>query len=168
MTETRDAVGSAQQTRRRALVVPREHGAWGLLLVPLFTGVATGFASAHRVWPLFVFTMAALSLFWLRTPVESLIGTGSLTAHTSGERWTPLGASLFLSSFIERLFDRADVARSKSTVAASRSGNSTCICGPRSSSEARSGDANGGPVGGCNWPHLHCSGCLLHRYRTAR
>jgi hypothetical protein len=98
MTETRDAVGSAQQTRRRALVVPREHGAWGLLLVPLFTGVATGFASAHRVWPLFVFTMAALSLFWLRTPVESLIGTGSLTAHTSGERWTALGASFFLAA----------------------------------------------------------------------
>jgi hypothetical protein len=95
MIETSDAVRAAQQTRRRALVFPREHGAWGLLLVPLSTGVAAGFASTHRVWPLLLFTTAALSVFCLRTPIESLIGTGSLTAHTSGERWTALGASAF-------------------------------------------------------------------------
>jgi hypothetical protein len=28
MTETSDAVRAAQQTRTRALIVPREHGAW--------------------------------------------------------------------------------------------------------------------------------------------
>jgi hypothetical protein len=67
MTETSDAVRAAQHTRRRALIVPREHGAWGLLLVPLFTGVVAGFASEHRIWPLLLFTVAALSLFWLRT-----------------------------------------------------------------------------------------------------
>src|SRR5208282_4366782 len=79
MTENREAVSAAQRARRRALIIPREHGAWGLLLVPLFTGVAAGFAASHRAWPLLVFTMATLSLFWLRTPLESLIGTGSLT-----------------------------------------------------------------------------------------
>jgi hypothetical protein len=98
MNETSDAVRAAQQTRRRALVVPREHGAWGLLLVPLFTGVVAGFASEHRIWPLLTFTMAALSLFWLRTPVESLVGTGPLTANTEGERWTALVASVFLTA----------------------------------------------------------------------
>ena len=36
------------QARMRALIVPREHGAWGLLLVPLFTGVVAGIASEHR------------------------------------------------------------------------------------------------------------------------
>jgi len=41
MNSTSDAV-RAQQTRTRALIVPREHGAWGLLLVPLFTGVVQG------------------------------------------------------------------------------------------------------------------------------
>jgi len=97
MTETSD-VGAAQQTRRRALVFPREHGAWGLLLVPLFTGVVAGWASEHRIWPLLMFTMAALSLFWLRTPVESLIGTSSLTANTEGERWTALVTSVFLAA----------------------------------------------------------------------
>jgi YwiC-like protein len=98
MNETSAGVCAAQQTRRRALIVPREHGAWGLLLVPLFTGVVAGFASGHRIWPLLVFTMAALSLFWLRTPVESLIGTGSLKANTEGERWTALVASVFLAA----------------------------------------------------------------------
>jgi hypothetical protein len=99
MTENGEAESAAQRTRRRALIIPREHGAWGLLLVPLFTGVAAGFASAHRAWPLLVFTLATLSLFWLRTPLESLTGTGSLTAHTSGERWTALIASVSLGTF---------------------------------------------------------------------
>jgi hypothetical protein len=98
MNETSDAVRAAQRTRTRALVVPREHGAWGLLLVPLFTGVVAGYASEHRIWPLLMFTVAALSLFWLRTPVESLIGTGSLTANTARERRTALIASILLAA----------------------------------------------------------------------
>ncbi len=98
MTETSDAFRTAQQTRKRALIVPREHGAWGLLLVPLFTGVVAGFASEHRIWPLLLFTVAALSLFWLRTPVESLIGGGSLTAETDEERRTALIASVLLAT----------------------------------------------------------------------
>ena len=98
MNETSDAVRAAQQTRTRALIVPREHGAWGLLLVPLFTGVVAGFASEHRIWPLLMFTVAALSLFWLRTPVESLIGTSSLAANTERERRTALSASILLAA----------------------------------------------------------------------
>jgi len=98
MTETSDAVRATQPTRTRALIVPREHGAWGLLLVPLFTGVVAGFAPEHRIWPLLMFTVAALSLFWLRTPVESLIGTGSLTANTDGERRTALIPSILLAA----------------------------------------------------------------------
>jgi hypothetical protein len=45
-----------------------------------------------------VFTTATLSLFWLRTPLESLIGTGSLTTRTSRERWTALIASACLGA----------------------------------------------------------------------
>jgi hypothetical protein len=90
MTDTPKAVldvqQDIQQARKWALVVPREHGAWGLLLIPLFTGVVTGFSPAHRVLPLLGFTLAALSLFWLRTPLESLLGTGTMTAHTPPER----------------------------------------------------------------------------------
>jgi len=89
--------GAARKARTRALVVPREHGAWGLLLVPLFTGVAAGLASAQHFWPLPLFVVVALSLFWLRTPVESLIGSGPITARTAPERRTAWIVSLALT-----------------------------------------------------------------------
>ena len=98
MNSTNDPLRAAQQARMRNLIVPREHGAWGLLLVPLFTGVAAGYASDHRIWPLLLFTVAALSLFWLRTPIESLLGTSSLTANTKAERRIAIIASVFFAA----------------------------------------------------------------------
>ena len=96
MTTTNANVCAVQQTRRKAMIVPREHGAWGLLLVPLFTGMAAGFAPEHRGWPLLLFTVAALSLFGLRTPVESLLGIGPIFARTADERWTAfIGSASF-------------------------------------------------------------------------
>lgn len=83
-------VSRAQRTRGRALIVPREHGAWGLLLVPLFTGVVASFPSHHQSWALALFTMAAVCMFWLRTPVEGFLGSGSITAHTPREKNTAL------------------------------------------------------------------------------
>ena len=83
---TMDGRENSQQARVRALVVPREHGAWGLLFVPLLTGAITGSVSAQRVWPTLLFAVAALLLFWLRTPVESLIGPGPMAARNSEER----------------------------------------------------------------------------------
>ena len=56
---------AVQRTRMRALIIPREHGAWGLLLVPLLTGMAAGITSADQIWPSLMFSVAALSLFWL-------------------------------------------------------------------------------------------------------
>jgi hypothetical protein len=47
---------------------------------------------------LLLFTVAALSLFWLRTPVESLMGIGSLTANTKEERRTALVTSVLLAT----------------------------------------------------------------------
>jgi hypothetical protein len=93
---------AAQKARTRALVVPREHGAWGLLLVPLFTGVAVGAASVHHAGPVALFALAALALFWLRTPVESLLGTTPLSAQSREERWTALivAAGLGAVSFL--------------------------------------------------------------------
>ena len=98
MTETSLSVRSLQHPRIRALVIPREHGAWGLLLVPLFSGAAVGVASTERAWPVILFTVAALALFWLRTPVESLLGTTPLIAHTSAERRTSLIVSIGLGA----------------------------------------------------------------------
>lgn len=72
--------------RASALITPREHGAWGLLLVPLATGGAVGLLSGGTALPLAALTLAALALFWLRTPVESWLGTGLIRAQTAHER----------------------------------------------------------------------------------
>jgi hypothetical protein len=84
--------------RARALVVPREHGAWGLLFVPLLTGVAVGASSGQSIVPLLWFSIAAFALFWLRTPVESLLGTTPLSAHSPAERKLSWAVSVALSA----------------------------------------------------------------------
>jgi YwiC-like protein len=76
----------ARRERRHALVLPREHGAWGLLLVPMITGAGVAFRESSRVLPVILLLVAALALFWLRTPVESLLGTAALRAQTRDER----------------------------------------------------------------------------------
>lgn len=75
-----------QKERRRALVVPREHGAWGMLLIPLVTGAVIGLLSGGHVVPLLLLTTVVLALFWLRTPAESWLGTGAIRAQTAEER----------------------------------------------------------------------------------
>jgi hypothetical protein len=69
-----------------SLIAPREHGAWGLLFVPLATGGAIGLSAGGNGLPLMAFTIAALALFWLRTPLESWLGTGVLRVQTQRER----------------------------------------------------------------------------------
>lgn len=82
-----------------SLVFPREHGAWGILLVPLVTGAWVGYASGGtEIAPLVAFTVAALTLFLLRTPVESWLGTTPLKAQTPVERQAVLGFILGYSA----------------------------------------------------------------------
>jgi YwiC-like protein len=54
--------------------------------VPLVTGGAIGARTGGIGWPLIPLTISALALFWLRTPVESWLGTGLLRAHGQRER----------------------------------------------------------------------------------
>ncbi len=85
------ATGSAAKARRerhRALIIPREHGAWGLLLVPMITGAGVAFRQCSHIFPLILLSAAALALFWLRTPAESLLGTSAMRAQTSEEART--------------------------------------------------------------------------------
>ena len=86
-----------QRVRVRALVVPREHGGWGLLLVPLFTGIVAGVSSAEAIPALVLLTIVALGLFCLRTPVESLLGTSVMRARSSAERQAALIAAAALA-----------------------------------------------------------------------
>lgn len=75
----------ATAARRKSLVVPREHGAWGILLVPLATGGVVGLLAGGRALPLAPFTVAVLALFWLRTPLENWIGTVPTRARSREE-----------------------------------------------------------------------------------
>ena len=84
--------------RIRAMVIPREHGAWGMLFVPLVTGAAVGIHSIGGAGMVALFAVVALSLFWLRTPVESLFGAGPLRAQSSTETQAVFTAMTILAT----------------------------------------------------------------------
>jgi hypothetical protein len=88
----------ANKSRVRALLIPREHGAWGLLLIPLATGACAGLTVARNWLPLGLFTVAALALFWMRTPVESAAGRSPMRAQSAAETNWLLIAIAFLGS----------------------------------------------------------------------
>ncbi len=75
-----------QNSRLKTMVVPREHGAWGMMLVPLATGAVVALRSSINGGALTLFIVAAMSLFWLRTPVEAWLGTSAIKAQTQQER----------------------------------------------------------------------------------
>ena len=95
---TESVVDKAHRERRRALILPREHGAWGLLLVPMITGTGVAFHHASQIFPLILLLTAALALFWLRTPLESLVGTSAMRAQTLEESHTLRSAILLLAT----------------------------------------------------------------------
>jgi hypothetical protein len=98
MADQVSQLGTLPDQRVHAMIVPREHGAWGMMLVPLVTGAAVGFMSSSRVLPLVLFTIAALGLFWMRTPVESWLGTSPLRAQSEAERSAVIRAILLIAS----------------------------------------------------------------------
>jgi hypothetical protein len=75
----------ARRQRRHALILPREHGAWGLLLVPMITGAGIALHRASNMVPLILLATAALALFWLRTPLENLLGTTAMKVQNLEE-----------------------------------------------------------------------------------
>lgn len=88
----------AQHERQHALIVPREHGAWGLLLVPMITGAGLAFRESSNFLPFLLLLTSALALFWLRTPFESLLGTSAMRAQTKDERRTVISAIAILAT----------------------------------------------------------------------
>jgi len=90
---------TASASRRRSLIVLREHGAWGILLVPMLIGASVGlFWKGGGAGGLASFSIVALTLFWLRTPVESWIGTAPIRARTPNELRFVRNASLALAA----------------------------------------------------------------------
>jgi YwiC-like protein len=83
-------------------IAPREHGAWGLLFVPLVTGGAVGLLAGGDVVPFIAFMVAALGLFSMRTPLESWLGTGLFPAQTHREQRT-VGITILMIAAISFL-----------------------------------------------------------------
>lgn len=81
-------------SRRRAFVFPREHGAWGMLLVPLVTGAVAGNPHGYRIIWIFLFAAVTLGLLCLRTPIEAALGWSHLRPQNRGNRGS------FIASFI--------------------------------------------------------------------
>jgi YwiC-like protein len=69
-----------------------------MLLVPLATGAATGLLAGGHAQPLLPLILAALALFWLRTPLENWLGTSAIRARPGSERRLAATASLILAS----------------------------------------------------------------------
>jgi hypothetical protein len=86
MSDTVTDLRSLSNARLRAFVLPREHGAWGLLLVPLVTGAAVGLLRGGALLPVLLFLLASVALFCLRTPVEAALGTSAQRIDTLAER----------------------------------------------------------------------------------
>ena len=87
----------SQSPRLKAMLIPREHGAWGMLLVPLVTGAVVAAGSGANYAALLCFLVLALSLFWLRTPAEAWLGTSAIKAQSSAERSAVVRLSLSLA-----------------------------------------------------------------------
>lgn len=86
--------------RRWALVWPREHGAWGILLVSLISGAAAGFSSVSSLPRLLWLTLAATAAFCLRTPLGNSLPASPFRARGSGEqRWVAAAASVYALTF---------------------------------------------------------------------
>jgi len=89
------------RTRIRLLTFPREHGAWGILLVPLIVGAVAGAGSHGAALPLVFLTVGALALFCLRTPIESLAGSSVTRVQADSERRAVIAAIVAYSTVAE-------------------------------------------------------------------
>jgi YwiC-like protein len=69
-------------------LVPREHGSWGMWLLPLITGAITGAARSQHFsrWGMFWFCLAAASVFLAYQPLEVLFGSSLFKARSPAER----------------------------------------------------------------------------------
>ncbi len=75
----------------RKLIVPREHGSWGLWLLPLVTGAVLGIVhgagtSSAAVIPLFWFFVGSASAFLAYQPLEVLLGLSPIKARSRIEQ----------------------------------------------------------------------------------
>ena len=63
----------------------------------MVTGAGVAFHHASQIFPLILLLTAALAVFWLRTPLESLLGTSGMRAQTLEESHTLRSAVVVLA-----------------------------------------------------------------------
>jgi hypothetical protein len=70
------------------LLVPREHGSWGLWLLPLITGTMVGAIQIHDFapWPISWLLIAAGSAFLAYQPLEVLVGISPYRVRSGPEK----------------------------------------------------------------------------------
>jgi len=75
-----------------SLLVPREHGSWGLWLLPLISGAVIGYVfSPHAALaPVLWFGLAAASAFLIYQPLESLLGLSLIKTRSQRQQRTAL------------------------------------------------------------------------------
>ena len=76
----------AHSVRLHQLLLPREHGAWGMLLVPLASGLALGLLNSGAAAPALWLALALFALFLSRQPLEILLGTSLLKAQDAAQK----------------------------------------------------------------------------------
>ena len=69
------------------VLVPREHGTWGLLLFPLISGAIIGYRAQNAsLQPALWFLLTALSAFLIYQPLESLLGFSVIKARSQRQQ----------------------------------------------------------------------------------
>jgi len=88
----------AVRNRIRLLVLPREHGAWGLLLIPFSVGTLVGMPMQreHGFSSTALLLTATIALFCAHTPLESYLGLSPMKARTPEEKRVALQALALL------------------------------------------------------------------------
>lgn len=75
-----------------SLLVPREHGSWGLWLLPLISGAIVGyvFGPHAALAPVLWFGLVAASAFLIYQPLESLLGLSLIKIRSQRQQRTAL------------------------------------------------------------------------------
>lgn len=104
------SVLSFPPTQMQKLLLPREHGSWGLWALPLISGALVGIAGKHHApassLAVFWFCLAAACAFLVYQPLEVLLGLSPLKASSKTERrlawsWVFAAAAVGMLSMVE-------------------------------------------------------------------